>query len=111
MTFLVSLLTGLGVGSAGIYIVWLVKVKDFAQSEAQGINLVLFFLASFIASCINFDRGKINFLSLVPFLLSGIVFAIPASIVAGRINSEILTRIFGVFLMLLGTLGFFKKAK
>ena len=48
--FLIAILSGMGVGSAGLLVVYLTMVLGAPQLTAQGINL-LFFLPSALIAC------------------------------------------------------------
>ena len=42
--FLSAILSGLGVGSAGIFVLYLTLIAGFPQPEAQALNLLFFLL-------------------------------------------------------------------
>ena len=45
-SFLVAVLAGMGVGSGGLFIVYLTMLADMPQLEAQGLNLYFFIFAT-----------------------------------------------------------------
>ncbi len=45
VAFFAALLTGLGVGSGGFYLLYLTEARGLAQYEAQGLNLLFFFFS------------------------------------------------------------------
>lgn len=105
MTFLISVLTGLGVGSGGLYILWLTLVKNIPQAEAQGMNLAFFITASLAAAVVNIFKKRIAFLPLCLILLCGIPGAVAGCRMASIIDTKILSVLFGVFLIIIGVCG------
>ncbi len=107
--FLIALLCGLGVGSGGLFVVYLTVFCNYEQLTAQGFNL-LFFIFSTAAALIIHTRARalpIKRLFLICAL--GILGACGGAMLAQRINGDILRKIFAVFLILSGTLSLFSR--
>lgn len=66
-----SVLTGMGVGSGGFYLLYLVDTLGVPQYEAQGANLLFFLLASLASTLVSFRKGRLRGDRLLPMLLSG----------------------------------------
>ncbi len=111
MSFFIALMTGLGVGSGGLYVLWLVFFKNLAQGTAQGLNLLFFSTAITASTLVNFLHGRIKGKVLVPVLLFGILSSVPASFLSGQVSSQVLSRLFGSFLVVSGLAGLFSGAK
>ena len=111
MSVLFSILTGLGVGSGGLYILWLTLVKGIEQTKAQGLNLIFFSLCVISAPLVNYKYHRIVTRPVLIILLFGILSSVPASFLAQKINTELLSRLFGGFLVLAGGVGLFSKSK
>ena len=111
MSFLFSLLTGLGVGSGGLYVLWLVLVLGEEQAKAQGINLLFFSLCILSATAVNIIKGRIAFGVLPPLLFFGIISGCFGAMLAKAVETELLSRLFGGFLILAGGAGLFSKSK
>lgn len=111
MTFLVAVLTGLGVGSGGIYILYLTLIKDIPQAEAQGMNLIFFITATLAAAAVNLIKKRISFVCIAFTVPLGILGAVGGSYVASVVKSETLGIMFGVLLMVIGISGFIKLRK
>ncbi len=107
MNFILALLTGLGVGSGGLYILYLTLFRDLPQAEAQGLNLIFFITASLAALTVNLIKKRIPFLPVLILFLSGSVGAVFGSLLADRINGRLLSVLFGALLALVGVFGFF----
>ncbi len=116
-SFLSGVLSSLGFGAGSILILYLTAFLDISQKKAQGINLV-FFIPSAIYSIIYYKKNKLiekeNTLSLIFF---GVVGVIVGYLVLDSIPSEILSKFFGGFLIILALRDFisivksFKKGK
>jgi len=111
VSVLFSILTGLGVGSGGLYILWLTLVKGIEQTRAQGLNLIFFSLGVISATLVNYKYHRIVTRPVLIILLFGILSSVPASFLAQKINTELLSRLFGGFLVLAGGVGLFSKSK
>ena len=111
MTFLVAVLTGLGVGSGGLYILYLTLIKDIPQAEAQGMNLIFFITATLAAALLNLIKRRISFTCVLLTVPVGILGAIAGSYIASYIKSETLSIMFGVLLVVIGVSGFIKLLK
>lgn len=104
--FLISIFSGvfagMGMGGGTLLIPALTLILGTNQLIAQSINLLVFIPASIVAIVIYSRRKQVDF-------KGGLVIAIPAAIVSGvaaffavKIDSEILTIIFGSFIALIG---------
>ena len=111
MSFLFALLTGMGVGSGGLYILWLTLIKDTPQTEAQGLNLIFFSLCVAAATCVNLRYHRIATKPIGVIIILGILSSIPASFLAKSIDTELLSKLFGAFLVAVGTIGVFSANK
>ena len=111
MTFLISILTGLGVGSGGLYILYLTLIKNIPQAEAQGMNLAFFITATLSAAVVNIIKKRISFPILATVIPFGIVGAIAGCHLASAISSKALSVAFGALLITVGVAGAVKKGK
>ena len=109
MTFLISVLTGLGVGSGGLYILYLTLIKNIPQAEAQGMNLAFFITAALTATVVNIIKKRISFPILAILLPFGIAGAAAGCYLASAISSKALSIAFGVLLITVGVTGAVKK--
>ena len=100
--FLAAVLSGLGVGSAGIFVLYLTAWAGLGQAEAQGVNL-LFYLISGGASMLLHARRRNIPWRLVAFL---VVSAIPGTLLGTYLvrimDAELLRRLFGGMLIVTG---------
>lgn len=107
----VAVLSGLGVGSAGLLVVYLSLAMELPQLTAQGLNLFFFLFASGAALCLHLTRTPLLYGCLLLLLLGGLPAAFFATRLAVFLPQELLRRLFGVLLIVSGTLGLFKKKR
>ncbi len=100
--FLTATLSGLGVGSAGLFVLYLTGICGMAQTEAQALNLV-FFLCSAGASFLFHARHRRVPGALVAFLIA---CALPGVLLGTHLvqvlDSGTVRRMFGGMLILCG---------
>lgn len=106
-----GIISGMGIGGGAILIPALVLFVKPEQHVAQSVNLLFFIPTAIVALIIHIRHKNINFKTGVPILLFGLVGAIIGSKIALSINGEILRKIFGVFLLIMGVYEIFGKNK
>lgn len=108
--FAMAALSGLGVGSAGLPVIYLTLIEGLPQLQAQGISLVFFLFSSGAALLVHLLRTpplRIVWL-LLPTALLG---ACLGSSLAYALAHSLLRAIFALFLVATGALGLFRKQK
>lgn len=106
---LCGILSGFGIGGGSLLMVWMTAVLQMEQRTAQAINL-LFFLPTAAASLIFHVKGKqVEWKASIPAMLAGIVTAALSAWLATTLDSSLLRKIFGVFLLFVGLSELFKK--
>ena len=95
----VAVLSGMGVGSGGLFVVYLTLVRGAPQADAQAVNLVFFIFASGAALILHLKKRKIDIIALLAVIISGIPFAYLGSYISGMTGNGILRFCFGVFLL------------
>ena len=68
---LAALLSGMGVGSGGFYLLYLTDVVGIPQYTAQGANLVFFSVATLASSFISWRGGRLCAARLLPLAFFG----------------------------------------
>lgn len=107
----VGILTGMGVGSAGLFVLYLTGVEGMAQAEAQGLNLIFYLFAAGASLLTNGGKHTVSPRLVRILLLSAVPGALLGSYLAGIMDASLLRRLFGGMLILMGvkTLFFGKK--
>ena len=109
VTFFIAILSGLGVGSAGLLVTWLTVVEKLPQITAQGINLIFFIFSSGAALAIHVFRTPPLWQSLPLLLITGVCGSFLGVSLATALPQALLRRIFGYMLIATGTFGLFKR--
>lgn len=111
VTLAVALLAGMGVGSAGLLVTYLVLVTGAPQLEAQGLNLLFFLFSSGSALLVHIFRTPPLGGLLLLLIPTGLIGAWCGTALALRLPQVLLRRLFGWLLVLSGVLGLFPKRK
>ncbi len=107
VTFLVAVLSGLGVGSAGLLVVWLTLVEGLPQLAAQALNLVFFLSASGGALAVHILRTPLLWGCILLLLPGGFLGCFAGTGLALVLPRIWLQRVFGLLLIAAGALGLF----
>ena len=102
--FVLATLSALGVGSAGLPVVYLTLVRNLPQLVAQGTSLFFFLLSSGTSLLFQLlhEPPERAVLLLIP---TGLVGAWLGFLLASVLPTEVLRTLFGTFLMATGTMG------
>ena len=93
---------GMGMGGGTLLIPVLTIFLSFGQKEAQAINLLVFIPMAIVSLIIHIKNKLIDFKVGIPVIISGVVFSLLGSLLAGNISNNVLQKIFGVFLLGVG---------
>lgn len=98
-----GILSGFGVGGGSLLVLYLTAFAGTEPSIAGGINL-LYFIGCAPAALIGHIRNRlIAWPAVLWCTLAGMLTAPLASIFAQSIDTSLLRRLFGVFLIVIGT--------
>ena len=111
VTFAVALLSGMGVGSAGLLVLYLTFVQNLPQLTAQGINLLFFPFSSGAALFVHLFRTPPIWGLLLLLIPAGFLGAWGGTALALYLPQALLRKLFGGLLVLSGTLRLFGKEK
>lgn len=103
----IALLSGMGVGSAGLLVVWLTMADAMPQLAAQGLNLYFFIFSSGAALAVHLRRRKIYFGLCALMIPLGVVGALLGSRLSAVVEGQLLRRLFGGMLLVCGCSGLF----
>ncbi len=98
----VALLSGLGVGSGGLLVVFLTEYRDVGQLFAQGVNLIFFIFSSGAATAVNLRARKICYGAVLLMSIGGTIGAITGALVASVLDPDLLRIGFGLMLLIGG---------
>lgn len=97
-----GVLGGMGMGGGTVLIPILTLLLNYTQHEAQWINTVTFIPMSVISLIIHSKNHLVQWKSLLPVIIPALIGAICTSYFSTLIKGRILSRLFGIFLVLLG---------
>ena len=106
-----GIIGAMGMGGGAVLIIYLTLFSDVEQLTAQGINLIFFIPIGITAILIYAKKGKIKWKTTLPLALGGIIGAVAGIYLTDVLGSQIISKIFGGFLILLGLIEIFKRIK
>ena len=101
-SFLVAVLSGMGVGGGGLFVVLLALFTDVPQMTAQGMNLLFFLFSSGSAVCIHLSKRRIYVSAVIVMATFGLLGAVGGSFLALYVKEGLLRKIFGTMLVISG---------
>ena len=107
--FVIALLSGMGVGSGGLLVIYLTFVEKVEQLTAQGINLLFFVFSAASSLLLHITRRQLYAGVILILSICGIIGSLLGSTVAAKLPSHILSKIFGIMLTASGILSLRKK--
>lgn len=103
-SLLIAALSGMGVGSGGLLVMYLTLVHGTPQLQAQYLNLLFFIFASAASLCIHLTRRHIRPLPTLLLCLSGLLGSLLGARLALGLPEAWVSRLFGLFLVSSGGL-------
>ena len=94
--------SGLGIGGGTLLMVWMTAVVSLEQQTAQGINLLYFLPTATCALFFHIKNRLIRWRIVLPAILTGCLTAAGAAYLATGIDTGLLRKLFGGFLLLVG---------
>lgn len=105
-----GVISGFGIGGGSLLLLYLTGVEGIAQYTAGGINL-LYFLFCAPAALISHIRNRLVEKRAVLYCVAaGVVTSTAAAFLASLIDTSLLRRAFGIFLLYIGFRELFCKA-
>lgn len=104
-----GVLSGFGVGGGTLLLLYLTAFAGVEQHLAQGINLVYFLPAASAALPTHIKNGYVDRSAALPAILAGLVTAGLCAWAASGLDTGLLRRCFGGFLLVIGLRELFRK--
>lgn len=108
---LIGILSGLGIGSGGLLVIYLTLALGADQLTAQGINLWFFLFSSAASLAVQWGKRRLYFRVILVMTLSGLVGALGGSLLASMLPRAILRRLFGAMLTVCGSAVLLRRKK
>ena len=100
--FLAGIIGGMGMGGGTILIPALILFAHVDPKIAQSVNLLSSIPMTIFALIIHIKNKNVVFSLVIPIAILGVLSAICGSFLANYLSSEILKKVFGGFLLVVG---------
>ena len=100
--FVSGVIGGMGMGGGTLLIPILTIFLAFEQKNAQAINLFVFIPMALVSLIIHIKNKLVDFKVGIPIICTGVIFSVLGSTLADGIENNVLKKIFGVFLLIVG---------
>lgn len=108
---LCGVISGFGIGGGTLLMVWLTAFAGWEQRAAQGLNLLYFLPTAAAALLLHAKNRMVEWKAVLPAAAAGCATAALAAWLAAGLETELLRRLFGGFLILVGLSEIFLKTK
>ena len=106
---IMGVISGFGVGGGSIFMVYLTTFAGYEHLVAGGINLVYYLFSATPALISHIKNRLVNIKAMIYCSISGVIFSVIGALLANAINTDILRKFFGVFLVIVGIILLFTK--
>ncbi|MBE6641600.1 MAG: hypothetical protein E7619_08435 [Ruminococcaceae bacterium] len=106
-----GVLTGMGVGSGGLFMIYLLLVQDLPQLTAQGLNLLFFLFSAGASLPVNIKARRPSFFPLLCLCLFGAVGSLIGTSLGALIDGAVLKKLFGALIAFSGAVGLFSRKR
>ena len=107
--FLAAILSGLGVGSAGLFVLYLTLIAGYSQPEAQALNLLFFLLSAGAALLLHIRARRIPWRVVGFLIVCAVPGALAGSYLVRVLDASVIRKLFGGMLIVTGLPALFAK--
>lgn len=100
--FFIAILSGLGVGSGGLLVIWLTMVQGMDAIGARGLNLLFFIFSGSAALIFHILRKRLRYKLVIFMAIFACVGTAIGSYVGAYISATHLRKFFGAMLIISG---------
>ena len=104
-----GVLSGFGIGGGSLLLIYMTSFAGVGQDLAQGINLLYFLPTAGAALPAHFKNGYVEKAALAPAILAGLAGTALAAWAATSMDTDLLRRCFGAFLLVIGLRELFRR--
>ncbi len=108
---LTGILSGFGVGGGSLLLIYLTGFAHVPQNLAQGVNLLYFLPTAAAALPSHVKNGCIEKKALLPAIGAGLLCSGAAAWLATAMDTNLLRKCFGVYLLIVGLRELFRPGK
>lgn len=102
--FLAGFIGALGLGGGGVLVMFLAAFLGMGQLKAQGVNLLFFIPVGIFALILHSRKKLVDWKTALPAIGFGLAGAAAGCYLAGFLGPNIIRKIFGGMLLVLGIL-------
>ena len=102
MATLIALLSGLGIGSGGLLVIWLTMIEGIDAESARGLNLLFFVFSASAALLVHLLKGRVRLRLVLPLSLLACAGTLVGTYIGSLIDPIWIKRIFGGMLVASG---------
>lgn len=110
VSFFIAVLSGLGVGSGGLFVIWLTAAYGVSSTQARGMNLLFFVFSASAALIFHYKRRRLDLKLIASLAALSLLGTLIGTQVAQYVDAALLRRLFGIFLILSGAYSLLPKA-
>lgn len=100
--FFSGILGGMGVGGGMLLIPAATMFLHLSQHSAQSLNLFCFIPSAVCAIFVHMKNKNISFKTAMPIIITGIPFALAGAYLSTNLSSELMGKLFGIFILIFG---------
>lgn len=113
MNIIAGVLSGIagamGLGGGSFLLLYLTFFMSFEQLNAQGINLIFFIPCALLSIFLHSKNKMIRWQIVIPVAIGGVLGVFLGQWVLSIIETEVLSKLFGGFLLIFGLIELFSK--
>ena len=106
-----GIIASMGMGGGAVLLIYLAVFAGVEQLTAQGINLMFFIPIGVLSIIIYAFKKQIEWKKIWLFVIFGIIGSFLGIYISGMIKADLLSKLFGGFLCILGVKEIFSKDK
>lgn len=109
ISLIIAVLSGLGVGSGGLLVIWLTSFLGVSPEAARGMNLLFFVFSASSALLFHLKRKRIRVQMVITLALFALLGTAFGSLAGSFISPALLKKLFGGMLVATGTYTLFSR--
>ena len=109
VAFLIAVLSGLGVGSGGLFVIWLTAVYGVSSTQARGMNLLVFVFSASAALLLHLINGRADIALILKLAIFSVIGTLGGVWAAQYVSTSLLRQLFGAFLVVSGGYSLFSR--
>lgn len=109
VAFIIAILSGLGIGSGGLFVIWLTAIYGVSSTQARGMNLLFFVFSASAALLFHFIKGRADLALILKLAVLSVIGTLGGTWAARYVSTALLRQLFGAFLVVSGGYSLFSR--